>query len=170
MNKFAVGILALVLLVSCRSTDNGMIRQNHDAARQLVQMAGNELHPSTNMIAATFADINSLTMSSPFGRIASQQLVSGFTSQGYRFVDVLLRNSVYINQSQGEFLLSRELSEISNEHNAPVVLVGTYAVGDRNVFVTAKLIRTADGVIIASHDYAVPYTQETRALLRAPRN
>ena len=77
---------------------------------------------------------------------------------------------MYVSQSQGEFLLSREVGQISSEHNAPVVLVGTYAVGDRNIFVTAKLIRTADGVIIASHDYAVPYTQEARALLRLPRN
>jgi TolB-like protein len=46
------------------------------------------------------------------------------------------------------------------------VLVGTYAAGDDNVFVTAKLIRASDSVILASHDYVLPYTRDMRMLLR----
>jgi TolB-like protein len=101
--------------------------------------------------------------------MASQQLVSSFVIQGYSFVEMLLRDSVYIDSNEGEFLLSREVADLSTEHNAPVVLVGTYAVADDNIYVTAKLIRTADNVIVASYDYAVPYTRDIRTLLRPVR-
>jgi TolB-like protein len=100
--------------------------------------------------------------------VTSQQLVSQLTASGYSVVDMLLRSDVYINPSQGEFLLSRAVNEISVEHNAHVVLVGTYAAGDDNVFVTAKLIRASDSVILASHDYVLPYTRDMRRLLRDP--
>ncbi len=139
---------------------------NRAAANNLIRMAGPEINPSNNIIAASFASIDDLTESSTFGRVASQQLTSQFTAAGYSVVEMLLRNSVYISERQGEFLLSRAINEISAEHNAHLVLVGTYAVGESNVFVTAKLIRTADSVIIASHDYVLPYTRDMRTLLR----
>ena len=131
-------------------------------------MAGQDLQPGARMIAASFADINHLEQSSNFGRMATQHLVSQFTLQGYDFVEMLLRKSVYIDASEGEFLLSRELSEISQTHNAPVVLVGTYAVAGNNVFVTAKLVRSDSNLIVASYDYVIPITRDMRDLLRPP--
>ncbi len=165
------GLLSLTLLLgACNSAyDTGfdeIIQTNRAAANNLIRMAGDEIQPGANIIAASFADIDDLTRSSSFGRVASQQLVSQLTAAGYAVKEMLLRNSVYISASQGEFLLSREISEISTEHDAQAVLVGTYAVGENNVFVTARLIRTADSVILASHDYAIPYTRDMRILLR----
>lgn len=145
---------------------DNIIESNRAAAKNLIRMAGSEVEPRENIIAASFADINDLTRSSSFGRVASQQLVSQFTAAGYSVVDMLLRTNVYISEGQGEFLLSRAVNDISAQHNAHVVLVGTYAVGESNVFVTAKLIRTSDSVIIASHDYVLPYTRDMRTLLR----
>ncbi len=164
-------LLSLTLLLgACHSAyDTGfdaIIQTNRAAANNLIRMAGDEIAPGANIIAASFADIDDLTRSSSFGRVASQQLVSQLTEAGYAVKEMLLRDSVYISASQGEFLLSREISEISTEHDAQAVLVGTYAVGENNVFVTARLIRTADSVILASHDYAIPYTRDMRILLR----
>lgn len=170
----ALALLASVLM-ACSSNgipdpNNRMIAAHHDAARYLIRMAGSNLQPNSRLIAASFADVNNLTSSSTFGRMASQQLVSAFVIEGYSFVEMLMRNSVYIDRREGEFLLSREVTDISAEHNAPVVMVGTYAVADDNVFVTARLIRTADNVIIASYDYAVPFTRDMRSLVRPQRS
>ncbi len=143
-----------------------IIDSNRAAANNLIRMAGNEIQPGANIIAASFANIDDLTQSSSFGRVTSQQLVSQLASSGYSVVDMLLRSDVYISPTEGEFLLSRAVNEISVEHNAHVVLVGTYAAGDDNVFVTAKLIRASDSVIVASHDYVLPYTRDMRMLLR----
>jgi len=174
--KFKSGlslVLIAVLMTACstkllENPADALISSHHDAAEKMIHMAGKDLPAGSRMIAASFADINDLTSSSPFGRMASQQLVSSFSLKGYPFVEMLMRNSVYIDKREGEFLLSREVSDISAEHNAPIVLVGTYAVGSEFVFVTSKLIRTIDNVIIASHDYALPYTRDLRALTRSP--
>ena len=143
-----------------------IIDSNRAAANNLIRMAGNEIQPGANIIAASFANIDDLTQSSSFGRVTSQQLVSQLAASGYSVVDMLLRSDVYISPTEGEFLLSRAVTDISVEHNAHVVLVGTYAAGDDNVFVTAKLIRASDSVILASHDYVLPYTRDMRMLLR----
>lgn len=171
----ATVLAILTLVVSACASDrvpgpnNRMLAAHHDAVKYLIRMAGTELQPNSRMIAASFADVNNLTQSSTFGRMASQNLVSAFVIEGYSFVEMLMRSSVYIDQREGEFLLSREVADISAQHNAPIVLVGTYAVADDNVFVTARLIRTADNVIIASYDYAVPYTRDMRSLVRPQR-
>jgi hypothetical protein len=164
-------VFAALLNMGCMSDpyateSDVIINSNRAAANNLIRMAGSQINPSANIIAASFADIDNLMQSSSFGRVTSQQLVSQFAASGYSVVDMLLRNNVYISQDQGEFLLSREVSQISAEHNAQVVLVGTYAVGSSNVFVTAKLIRASDSVIVASHDYVLPNTRDMRSLLR----
>ncbi len=130
------GLLSLTLLLgACSSAyDTGfdeIIQTNRAAANNLIRMAGDEIQPGANIIAASFADIDDLTRSSSFGRVASQQLVSQLTAAGYAVKERLLRDSVYISASQGEFLFSREIS-----------------------------------VILASHDYAIPYTRDMRILLR----
>lgn len=168
MLAFVLGALAITGCAS-KEYDTGIdliISTNRAAANNLIRMAGAQISPSTNIIAASFADINDLSQSSTFGRVASQQLTSQLTAAGYSVVEMLLRNSVYISETQGAFLLSREVDAISAQHNAHLVLAGTYAVGEGNVFVTAKLIRTSDSVIVASHDYALPYTRDMRTLLR----
>lgn len=154
-----------LLLAGCASSGDVLMSEGHGAARSLMRAAGPSLNASTTMIAATLANIDDLNSSSSFGRIASQQIVSEFTARGYTVVDVLLRNNIYVDASEGEFLLSREIANIRADHKADVVLAGTYAVGNRQVFITAKLIRTTDGVILASHDYSIPYEGETRALI-----
>lgn len=169
--RVCVLILGVLMITGCanKEYDTGIdliISTNRAAANNLIRMAGSQVSPSTNIIAASFADINDLSQSSTFGRIASQQLTSQLTAAGYSVVEMLLRNSVYISETQGAFLLSREINDISAQHNAHLVLAGTYAVAENNVFVTAKLIRTSDSVIVASHDYALPYTRDMRSLLR----
>jgi len=81
-------------------------------------------------------------------------------------IELLLRNNVYIKSREGEFLLSRQVKNLVLEHDASAVLTGTYAVGSKHVYVTAKLIRTADNVVLAAYDYNLPLGPDTKKLLR----
>ena len=138
---FAVSAMVLVLS-ACSSggarvtkkaaiRDADLIDSSHRAASALVQQA--RLDPGYPLIAASFADINHLDGSSSFGRIVSQQFASAFSKSGYKVIEMLLRNNVYIRRGEGEFLLSREIRNLSSEHNVQAVVVGTYAVGADNV-------------------------------------
>jgi TolB-like protein len=167
-------VLSALLLASCASDgipgpDNRILAAHHNAARYLMAMAGEELEPGSPMVAASFADINNLTMTSAFGRMASRNVMSAFVIEGYSFIEMLMPSSVYVEELRGEFLLSREVAAIGARLDATIALVGSYAVANDNVFVTTRLVRTADNVIVASYDYAVPYTRDMRMLLRPQR-
>ena len=144
-----------------------VVGSSHRAADVLIAQAGKTLTPGQAMIAASFVNIDDLEQSSSLGRIVSQQVASRFAEKGYPVVEMLLRHSVYIKQRGGEFLLSRQVRDISNEHDAQAVIVGTYAVGRRNVYVTARLIRSTDNRILASYDYALPRDPDVSYLLRS---
>ncbi len=162
-------VLAMGLFLSgCQTLDNKYyaINQNHIAAQQLVDYAKKRLTPRDPLIVASFVNINNLTESSALGRSISQQFATIFTKNGYQLFELLLRKSIYIQQNNGEFLLSRELKDISHDHHAQAVIVGTYAVGETRVYVTAKVVNADTGVVISAHDYSVPIDMDTKALLQ----
>ena len=163
--------------------DGNMIRISHKAAAELISQsvcqkprglrhwfAKNE-EPCTSrlepghLIVTSFADIDNLKNSSTFGRIIAQQVGSGFASRGHPVIELLLRDTVYIGVKEGEFLLSRALKDLSNEHDAQGVIVGTYAIGSNNVFVTTKLIRASDSLVLASEDFVLPLGPDARKLV-----
>ena len=87
------------------------------------------ISPDDKIIVASFVDINNLTSSSPFGRIMAEQVGSRLAQKGYKVIEMKLRqSSVFVEEGKGEFLLSRDLKDISLNHKASAVVVGTYAV------------------------------------------
>jgi len=170
MKRLCLLCFSLLFVVVSGCSQMGIISSNHLAAVELAKRAGAELDPERPIIAASFTDINNLDKSSSFGRIASQHLASQFSTQGYTVIEMLLRSNVYIKKREGEFLLSRALRNISSEHNAQAVIVGTYAVGATKIFVTSKIIRTDDSMVLASYDYALDIDSDIKELLSERRS
>lgn len=163
--------IVLIGIAGCETTpsrkklsDADIISTSHKAAVELMKRGGNA--GSGIIIVASFANINDLENSSSLGRIISQQFASAFTSNGYEVVEMLLRNNVYIASGKGEFLLSRQIQNLSSQHNASAVVVGVYAVGKDNVYVTSKMIRASDNIVLASHDFTLPLGPDTSSLVR----
>ncbi len=117
------------------------------------------------IITASFANIDDLSASSTFGRMASEVISAGLTKRGYRVIEVKMRDSLFIKQRAGEFMLSRHLQNISQAHDAQAVFLGTYAVGGENLYVSARLVRTVDNVVISSHDFSLPINRDIKSLL-----
>ncbi|MDI3514316.1 MAG: hypothetical protein PWP40_1545 [Rhodocyclaceae bacterium] len=42
-------------------------------------------------------------------------------------IEMKFRNNVYMARDQGEPMLTREIRDLANSHNAQAVVVGTYA-------------------------------------------
>ena len=171
------GLLGLSLVLSGCTTgltspypaltpDGDIIGASHVAAEALVAQASDQLDFTKPLLAASFANIDDLEQTSSFGRIISQQFATSFTHHGFRLIEMLLRKEVYIKQKGGEFLLSREVQKLSETHDVQAVIVGTYAVGKKSVFVTAKLIETRDSTVMASFNYQLPIGPDTKHLLK----
>jgi TolB-like protein len=95
----------------------------------------------------------------------AEQIASRFAQQGFTMIEVKLRNNLFIKENAGEFVLSRSVKDISEDHNVAAVIAGTYVVGRRSIYVNARLIRAADSLILAAYDYSLPLGPDTRALL-----
>lgn len=175
--------ISILILTSCSNQpeikDEDLVKASYIAADSLLKEAERHSKDSIKMaqfdlnktiLVASFVNIDDMQMSSTFGRIVAEQIGSRVSQQGYKVIEMKLRNSVFVQEQTGELLLSREILEISLNHDAHAVIVGTYAEGKEKVYVTAKLIRASDAVILASHDYSLPVGPNTKGLLRSKRH
>ncbi len=119
------------------------------------------------LLTATFVNVNALDSSSALGRIVAEQIASRFAQQGFTMIELKLRNNIFVREGSGEFILSRNVQDISRSHNVAAVVAGTYAVGKTSVYVSARLIRATDNLILAGYDYSLPLGPDTRALVAA---
>jgi len=165
-------LIGMLFLLGCANKwsieteqDADIVAASHAAADALIKQLQGKVEPNRPFLAASFVDINDLEQTTSFGRIVSQQLVTQFSNKGFVVVEMLLRKNIYIRQKGGEFLLSRAVREISKTHDAGAVIVGTYAVGARSVYITAKVIDTIDNAVLGAFDYRLPKGPDTHYLL-----
>ena len=138
---------------------------NYKAADYLVSKSPKDMLKTSPLLVASFVNIDNLNESSTFGRMVSEQISSRFKQLGYTSIEMKLRSTIFIKEGSGEFLLSRELSEISTKHNAGAVVVGTYAFASDRVYLTVRIVNAADSAILASYDYNIPMTRDVVKML-----
>ncbi|MCS5588571.1 MAG: FlgO family outer membrane protein [Candidatus Thioglobus sp.] len=146
--------------------------QSYEVVDELISYAeknsdfsGVSLNSNSPFIIASFVDVNQMDQSSAFGRIISEQFASRFSQKGYYVVELKLRKDIFIKEKEGEFMLSRKIKEITRNHNAQAIIVGTYATGENNVYITTKMIDPPTNRIISSYDYRLPISEDVRKLL-----
>lgn len=183
-----VVILAAMLLSACHSLSNALsdtdqfIATTYQAAEALyanwarrdIPLELNSTATSANnyspahsgpTIVATLVDIKNLEQTSNFGRITSELLASRLSQLGNEVLEIKLRNTVFIRQNEGEFMLTREVQELAATHKVAAVLVGTYTENGQYVFVSLKLVRPEDGMILTAYDYSLRKDDEIAWLL-----
>lgn len=151
--------------------EDPLTQANHRAVDQLLESPAvlGSLSRHKPIVVASLVGIDDLS-SSRLGRMISEQLATRLTMRGYSVVELKLRDSIFVKQSQGELLLSREVKDITLNHKAQAVLVGTYAVSNGRVYVTVKLVGTNDNMAIAAKDYVLPLDSNVRSLLWVTTN
>lgn len=121
------------------------------------------------VIAASFVNIDSLTESSTLGRLMSELFASSLAREGVLVREVKMRDSLFIEENVGELILSRDVQRLSAAHAARSILLGTYAVGQSQVYVSVRLVRTADSFVLAATDLRLPLNGNVQALLGSGR-
>ncbi|MGE6607806.1 FlgO family outer membrane protein [Halomonas sp. NPDC076908] len=166
--------LVILMLTGCSNLGNANNTQAqpepdlseliHAAAEQMI--ANNpELTRYSPMIAATFVSIDNLTQSSTLGRMSSEIMASALARQGMQVREVKMRDSMFIEESVGELILSRQVQRLSAQHNARSILMGTYAQGQDFVYVSARVVRAGDAMVLGTADFRLPLNNNTRSLL-----
>lgn len=118
------------------------------------------------ILYTSFVDLDDLNTSSTFGRLLGEQVASRMSQLGYRVVELKLRQgSMIVSQNTGEMILSRDLRDVRTSHDTQAVVVGTYVVTDNAVIVSAKLLSTLDGAILATRDATLRKTKDIHELV-----
>ncbi|MBZ5489235.1 hypothetical protein HW452_17075 [Halomonas aquamarina] len=136
----------------------------HQAAQQMIA-SNPDLTRYSPMIAATFVSIDNLSQSSTFGRISSEIMASALAQQGMQVREVKMRDSMFIEESVGELILSRQVQRLTAQHNARSILMGTYAQGQDYLYVSTRVVRSGDAMVLGSADFRVKLDNNMRSLL-----
>lgn len=134
-----------------------LISQSHVAADGLVSNLDIRLPKGANILAATFVNLDNFDESSSFGRLLGSQFVTRLAQAGYGVMEVRLRRQMGFRLREGEFALSRKTAQFMRQKfDARAILVGNYTVDDDAVFVSSRVVRLDNGVVLAAYDFAVP--------------
>ena len=155
-------------LTGCASTEDGLganlITVNYRAADALI--AGVSLDPRQPVLMATLVDLENLTESTRLGRLFSEQIGSRLSNKGVRVKELKLREQLFMKQNTGELMLSREVRDVSQAHDAQAVIVGTYTSSGQTLYINLKLVRPEGNIVVSAHDYSLPLNANIKGLLR----
>ena len=176
-------VLAGVVLAGC-ANNSALVRveptYQEAASSQFIQTSRDAVTKLTTgfdmnalgagpVLVATVVNVNDMSRSAPLGRTLSEQYASHMAALGFNVKELKLRGDVFVKEGAGELLLSREIKDIARNHNAAMVLVGTYSAAANYTYVSLKLVRTEDSRIVRGHDYALPNDRDVQRLLAVPR-
>jgi TolB-like protein len=151
-----------------RKGDMDLVAVSYAIANQLEINLKAPISPDDTVIVASFVDVNNLNASSTFGRIMAEQVGSRLAQKGYKVIEMKLRqNSIFVEEGKGEFLLSRDLKNISLNHNAAAVVVGTYACSRDKIYISTRFVNPSNSVILSSFDYGMPASLNMQKYLTA---
>ncbi len=109
--------------------------------------------PDLAILTSTFVNLDAMEETSRLGRLLQSHMGTRLVQLGYTVKEVNLRHTMKINRGDGETMLSRDLSQISPDQPVQAVLVGTYALNNRILYITAKLVNPVNRNIISAHSY-----------------
>ncbi len=110
-------------------------------------------HPEEAILTTTFVDIDNFETTSTFSRLLQTHVAARFVQLGYTVKEVNLRNTMKIRPEDGEKILSRDLSLLTPEQPAQAILLGTYSLNNRILYINSKLVNPVNRNIIAATSY-----------------
>ncbi len=138
--------------------ESNLVRISYNITDRLVDNLHIPLNQKQPILVASYVDIKHMEQSSNFGRVMAECISSRLAQKGYAVIEIKLRDSLYIKEKAGEFLLSRKIKDMTATHNAQAVVVGTYARARADIYVSSRVVQSKDGKIISSCDYRLPLT------------
>lgn len=166
MKKLLLALSVTAALAGCVSTPknalepippttaNPTVKSTNDAADFFAKVL-RTAKPTAPIVVASLVNVDDLSQSSSFGRMVSEQIAARLAEREIPVKELKLRNSLYMSRTGGEFLLSREVKDLTTDLKAEIVIVGTYAIMGPDVMVTLKAVNVNDNTVVTGHTYTV---------------
>ena len=144
---------------------SNLVEDSHRATDALLQNVA--LDPQRPVLVTTLVNVDQRSEPSQLGLIVAEQIAGRLVQRGVRVTALKWQEPLAVQQRHpGELLVPREWHEVGEAHDAQAVVVGTYAVSARQLYISLKLVSPAGNAVVAAHDYVVPVDDDVRTLLR----
>jgi len=178
MNKyqlFASALLTTTLLGGCtpnyyHSTveDDNLVEVSYEAIEQLRLNLKQPLPRGSLVVINSLVNVDDLGQTLPFGRIVSDQLSSAMHQAGYRVMGMELPTEIFAKSEAGILELPEKTKAALKDAHADALVIGTYAAGRQNVYVSLRVVEIATQNIISSTDYSIPMGPDAKRLATLP--
>lgn len=117
---------------------------------ELIATSKEPIAGELQVAVATFVNLDQLYETSALGRYLSEQMIHELQRTGVDVLEVRMMPSMKISEENGEYILSRDMGELSYVHGVDAVVAGTYVVGDGQIFLNGRLLGVENGKVLAS--------------------
>lgn len=99
------------------------------------------------ILVTTLVNNDNLDESSSFGRTFQNNIAAGFVNRGYAVKEIKLRRNMLVEKRQGEFMLTRDVEEMAGKQKAQAIVVGTYTMVNRIMYLSVRLVSPSNQAI-----------------------
>lgn len=133
-----------------------------DMANQMMRSA-KYVNPHTPIGVASFVSLEDLRKTSPFGMQLSESFVFEMQQHGLSLIDYKATGFIRITPN-GDFVYSRNTSELPKVQPIEYLLIGTYNRTMRGYIVNARLVGARSKVVVASAQQLIPLSVYNSAM------
>jgi len=153
--EVVVAFLALLALAGCSNLNGtrlepllggevNLVELGDRVAEALVAKLLPPLLPHQPVLVTTLVNNDNLDATTSFGRSLQNYIASGLVARGVAVREIKLRKDLLVEVHQGEFMLTRSLQELAGKQQAQAVVVGTYAMANRVMYLSVRLVNPVD--------------------------
>ncbi|MCL2459645.1 MAG: FlgO family outer membrane protein [Desulfobulbus sp.] len=108
--------------------------------------------PEQPILVTTLVNNDNLNDTSSFGRTFQNSIAAGFAKRAYSVKEIKLRRDLVVKKDEGEFMLTRNLQEMAGTQRAQAVVVGTYTLANRVLYLSVRLVSPHNQAIIGAYE------------------
>lgn len=168
-------ILALTTLSGCsrlfrpsETKDDNLVEVSYEAVDQLLRNLKQPLPKGSLVVINSMVNVDDLTQTLAFGRIVSDQISSALHRAGYQVKGMELPTEIFAKNDAGILEIPEKTKEALNAVHANALVVGSFAPGRNNVYVSLRIVEIATQNVISSTDYSVPMGPDAKILTTPP--
>jgi hypothetical protein len=119
-------------------------------------------------LPTTFVSLDNFSETSGLGRYMAESLFYEFNTRGFAVREYRADGVIRMEPGRGEFALSRALPDVKAEGGWAAMVVGTYYRDQDALFVNARMIRPADGLVLRTAQLVLPMNGLVRRMSAPP--
>lgn len=142
-----------------------LVELGDTVAEALVAKLVPPLLPHQPVLVTTLVNNDNLDATTSFGRSFQNTIAAGLVARGVAVREVKLRKHLEVEVHQGEFMLTRSLRELASKQQAQAVVVGTYAMANRVMYLSVRLVNPVDQRIRSSYEDRIVLDEDSLRML-----